>query len=255
MPRTSRPDLPSFASALAQQLPGDWSSDYLSHSTYPDQCPRSGNVWDLAMVHGAISTYVLGHDAILAGPDDMRLYVIERPLHDHQMLVAAFAPSGIEDRHLSRVAPPNGIAVHPDPVRAASQVSRRLLPRYRQAAAQARQVAAETPASPLAPQRIDNQVSVTCHANGALAATSCDRNAATVLYLNGFQYDPYEEVFLLQGYDPAEQVRRIQETAHQLGARGIGLAVLHAPPSQPPLPAPSVASTPTPTSTHAVPRR
>ncbi|MGX1759912.1 hypothetical protein ACWIG5_23895 [Streptomyces lydicus] len=135
MARSSRADLFPFASLVAQHLPGDWSSDYLSHSTYPDQFPRAEYIWDLGMVYGAVSTYVLDHDAILTGPDGIRLYVIDRPLHPRQFLVGAFAPDELKDTYFWSNETPNGIAVSSNPARAADQIVRRLLPRYERAVA------------------------------------------------------------------------------------------------------------------------
>ncbi|MFF4285666.1 hypothetical protein ACFY0R_10100 [Streptomyces sp. NPDC001633] len=135
MPRASRADLSSFASKVAQHLSGDWSSDYLSHPTYPDQFPRAEYIWDLAMVYGAVSTYVLTHDAILTGPDGIRLYVIDRPLHPEQFLVGAFAPDELKETYFWSNEIPHGIAVSSNPARAAHQITQRLLPRYKQAVA------------------------------------------------------------------------------------------------------------------------
>ncbi|GAU70742.1 hypothetical protein SSP35_22_00450 [Streptomyces sp. NBRC 110611] len=230
MPRT---DLSAFAGALAERLPGAWTCDYLAHPTYPAQFPRAEGVWDLAMVHGAICTYVLGHDAILSGPDDTRLYVIDRPRRSDQFLVAAFVPTGIEDKHLHKVETPHGVAVSNEPARAAHQISERLLPRYEEAVTEVRRIAAAPPGPPLAPPVVDNHVSMTWYGDGLIAATVCDREAATALYLAGFQYDPYERAFLLDGADSAEQVRRLQEADRLLAARGIGITVRHPPKTSP----------------------
>ncbi|MFE0188002.1 hypothetical protein [Streptomyces sp. NPDC058989] len=231
--RPDQADLSAFATALAERLAGAWTCDYLVHPTYPDQFPRAERVWDRAMVDGAICTYVLKHDAILTSPNDTRLYVIDRPLRRDQFFVAAFVPPGIEDKHLRKVETPHGIAVSNDPARAARQITDRLLPRYEEAVADVRMAAAAPPGPPLAPPAVDNHVSMTWYGDGLIAATACDREAATDLYLAGFQYDPYEQAFVLDGSDSAEQARRLQEAARLLTMRGIGITMRHPPKTSP----------------------
>jgi hypothetical protein len=69
-------DLESFATALADELPGTWTSQYHRHEQYPDQFPLAENVWDMNLVSGAIAERVLEHDAVLTRDDGARLYVI-----------------------------------------------------------------------------------------------------------------------------------------------------------------------------------
>ncbi|MFB7645661.1 hypothetical protein ACFC0S_00235 [Streptomyces sp. NPDC056084] len=128
-------DLPAFATALADRLPGTWTCDYQRHTQYADQFPRTAQLWDTGHVEHLVSRYVLNHDAVLHGPADQRLYVTERPGWPHQFVIAPLTPArpDIEPHRYDAITEPHGIAVPKDPARAAARVIRRLLPRYEQA--------------------------------------------------------------------------------------------------------------------------
>ncbi|WP_327690715.1 hypothetical protein OG870_05955 [Streptomyces sp. NBC_00461] len=95
MPPT-RTDLSAFAAALAERLPGTWTSEYHRHPTYQDQFPTIERLWDAGHVDYIVSQYVLGHDAVLNGPDGEQLYVTDRPLYRHQFVVAPLEPEGFK---------------------------------------------------------------------------------------------------------------------------------------------------------------
>ncbi|MEV0636286.1 hypothetical protein AB0I77_15195 [Streptomyces sp. NPDC050619] len=145
MPTPHTTFLSAFADALAERLPGTWTSEYHRHAAYRNQFPTVERPWDTGHVDYIVSQYVLGHDAVLNGPHGQQLYVTDRPLHRHQFVVAPLEPTGFQPHQISPVREPNGIAVPNDPVRAGAAVARRLLPRYQQALAAVRDNASHLP--------------------------------------------------------------------------------------------------------------
>ncbi|MFF7438981.1 hypothetical protein [Streptomyces sp. NPDC008122] len=129
IPRTG---LDTFASAVAARLPGEWTSKYTRHDAYKDQFRTTERLWDLGHVNYIVGEFVVGHEAVLHGPDGQRLYLTDRPTHLHQFVVAPLAPD-IYSHHFLGAAEPNGIAIPADPVRAAARITQRLLPRYERA--------------------------------------------------------------------------------------------------------------------------
>ncbi|WP_328486032.1 hypothetical protein [Streptomyces zaomyceticus] len=227
--------LPTFAVTLAARLPGTWTSQYHRHTAYSEQFPAAERLWDSGHVDWAVSEQVLGHHAVLTGPAGEELYVIERPRHRGQFLVAALEPVGFLPHHFRGVPEPNGIAVSSDPVRAAASISCRLLPRYARAAeavrAQAR-LRPDPPAHRQAPPETVRAVTLTRYADGVLGTpyTSVPAEARDALYLSGFQYVPDQGAFLLPvGYGPVATAVRIQVLAARLAQTGIGLNLRHAP--------------------------
>ncbi|MFM9536914.1 hypothetical protein [Streptomyces turgidiscabies] len=108
---TPRTDLSAFASALAERLPGTWTSEYHSHPAYKDQFPTVERLWDADHVDHIVSQYVLGHDAVLNGPHAQQFYVTDRPLYRHQFVVTPLEPEGFKTtrspRCVSRTASPS----------------------------------------------------------------------------------------------------------------------------------------------------
>ncbi|KPC62653.1 hypothetical protein [Streptomyces chattanoogensis] len=233
---SSRTDLPSFAAALGDRLPGTWTSEYHRHAAYEDQFPLAEQVWDLAHVDWAVSEFVLQHDAVLIGPDEQRLYVIDRPLHRDQFLVAPLEPDDdqVKSHHFVGVSEPNGIAVPADPVRAAMRVARRLLPRYQRALIAVFDNALSQPEPPHrpAPPQVSQVVTLTWYDDGALGVpyASVPEEARMPLYAHGFQYHPHQAAFLLPAaYGDTGRALRIQAVAQQLAAHGIGVNLRHFP--------------------------
>lgn len=251
----ARTELSTFAGALAARLPGTWTSDYHRHPAYADQFPLAEQVWDLAHVNWAVSEFVLRHDAVLTGPDGQRLYVIDRPLHRHQFLVAPLEPEDgeVKSHHFVGIEEPNGIAVPNDAVRAAARVARRLLPRYQRALIAVFDNALSQPDPPhrAAPPGVAQAVTLTWYADGALGVpyASVPEVARMPLYVHGFQYHPHQAAFLLPtAYGEDGQALRIQAVARQLAAQGIGVNLRHAAPTTspglPPAPPPKAARVP-----------
>lgn len=226
----TRPPLESFASGVAERLPGRWTSTYQRHATYEAQYPTTNQLWDSGHVSHIGSTYVLPHDAVLHGPDGMRLYVTGRPLYPHQYVVAPLEPAGngIRPHHFDDVAEPDGIAVPSDPVRAAAAVSRRLLPRYAHALRDVFQNVEDQPEPPRrpAPAQAAQVLTLAYYADGAVGAPydSIPPDARAVLFAHGFQYHPHQEAVLLPAaWGDVAQARRLQATAQKLVAQGIGV--------------------------------
>lgn len=230
----NHPPLPTFAVKLAAALPGHWTATYHHHTAYGDQFPVAERLWDCGHVDWAVSDHVLGHHAVLTGPADEELYVIDRPRHRGQFLVAALEPAGFQPHHFRGVREPNGIAVSADPVRAAATISRRLLPRYAQAAEAVRahaRLRPEPPAHRRATPETAEALTLTRYSDGILGApyASVPAEARDALYLSGFQNVPEQGAFLLPtGYGPVATAVRIQVLAARLAQVGIGLNLRHA---------------------------
>ncbi|WP_405889834.1 hypothetical protein OG427_07245 [Streptomyces sp. NBC_00133] len=229
-------DLESFATALADELPGQWRSEYHRHAEYPDQFPIAEDVWDMNMVSGAIAEVVLEHDAVLTRDDGVRLYIISRPRHHDEYLVGAMAPPGFEPDAFRGVREPDGIAVPDDPFRAADDITVDLLPRYDKALAQVQHNAAHPapPAPAPAPAPEPERVVMTWFGDGLLAVKPESQEAARALHDNGFTWDPQELAFVLSGDDTVLQAKSVRSAGAQLATHGIGVVMRH-PPTQPAL--------------------
>ncbi|GGU55159.1 hypothetical protein GCM10010211_19800 [Streptomyces albospinus] len=214
------PDLASFAIALADELPGNWTSEHQTHTQYPDQFARAEHVWDMNLLAHAIAEHVLDQDAVLTRDDGARLYVIARPRSGEEFLVGAVAPADIPAEAFRAVREPDGIAVPDDPAQAAADITTDLLPRYDKALAQVHDHAARlTPAAP--PELV-----VITLAGRDFHVTKPERaDAAQILADNGCVYDPDQDAFVLSGKDTAAQAQAIQRAAAQLDRLGIGVSV------------------------------
>ncbi|MGW7303987.1 hypothetical protein ACWGI1_00225 [Streptomyces sp. NPDC054835] len=237
LPDDSR-NLESFATVLAEALPGTWSVDFHRHQGYEDQLQHAEDVWDLNLVSDAIAQFVLGGDAHLTSEDGTRLYVTVRPLHEEEFLVAALAPTGnVTAEAFAGVREPDGIAVPADAERAARAVAADLLPRYDIALAQVRHAAMNPPQPAPTP---DLTVVMAWREDGSLAATTTARPAAEVLLAEGFVWEAAANAYVLAGDDTRAQGHAVQAAGARLARLGIGTALLAAPrPSVDlPLPAP-----------------
>ncbi|MFJ9033617.1 hypothetical protein ACIRQP_34965 [Streptomyces sp. NPDC102274] len=239
-------DLESFGIALADELPGHWHSTYHRHAEYADQFPLADDVWDMNLVSAAIADIVLEQDAVLTRDDGARLYVIGRPRHDEEYLVAAMAPSGLGPEAFRGVREPDGIAVPDDPARAAKDVTSDLLPRYEKAAALVQHNVDHPAPAPLSPAPEPERVVMTWYGDGLLAAKSTSQEAARALHENGFTWDPSEQAFVLSGDDTAHQARCVREAGAQLARHDIGVIMRH-PPSGPGLQTTAAQPAPAPT--------
>ncbi|MDX2821029.1 hypothetical protein PV416_07980 [Streptomyces ipomoeae] len=224
----SRTDLSAFATALAARLPGTWTSEYHRHAAYENQFPTIERLWDAAHVDYIVSQYVLGHDAVLNGPDGQQLYVTDRPLYRHQFVVAPLEPEGFETHQITPVREPNGIAVRNDPVRAAAAVVRRVLPRYRAALDAVRhnaRIQPEPPHRQPAPE-VAQTVTLVWYPDGVVGAPygSVPEEARMTLFGCRFQYSPNEAAFVLPAsYSSKERALLVQLVALRLTAQGIGV--------------------------------
>ncbi|MGW6706211.1 hypothetical protein ACWGDE_15140 [Streptomyces sp. NPDC054956] len=246
---SARADLSLFASALAARLPGQWTSNYRQHLTYEDQCATIDRLWDRGHVEYIVSQYVLGHEAVLHGPDSQHLYVTDRPLRPGQFVVAPLGPD-VEPHHFVGIEEPNGIAVPNDPVRAAARIARRLLPRYEAAHDAVGRSLVDRPEPPRrkAPPQVDRTLTLTWYEDGVVGAPYEDvlEEAREVLYVHGFQYVPHQAAFLLPAsYGEADRAVRIQAVALRLAAAGIGVNLRHATPTAT-RPSPPVVARPVP---------
>ncbi|WP_282793113.1 hypothetical protein [Streptomyces sp. CC224B] len=214
------PDLASFATALADELPGNWSSEHLRHAQYPDQFDRAEHVWDMNLVTHAIAEHVLDQDAVLTRDDGARLYVITRPRRGEEFLVGAIAPADIPAEAFRSVREPDGIVVPDDPVQAAADITANLLPRYDKALIQVRDNAAR-----LAPAPPPELVVITLSGRDFHVSKPDRADAVKVLLDQGCVYDKDQDAFVLPGGDTAAQAAAIQNAAAQLTQLGVGLTV------------------------------
>ncbi|MFI6012536.1 hypothetical protein ACIBAG_27575 [Streptomyces sp. NPDC051243] len=219
-PTPDTPDLASFAIALAEELPGHWTSEHHTHEQYLDQFARAEHVWDLDLIAHAIAQHVLGQDAVLTRDDGTRLYVIARPRSGEEFLVGAIAPEGIDPEAFRNVREPDGIAVPDDPVQAAEDIATDLLPRYDKALAQVRDNAAR-----LSPTPAPELVVITLSGRDCRVTKPERADAVQILTDNGCVYDKDKDVFVLSGEDTAAQAQAIQNAAAQLDRLGIGVSV------------------------------
>ncbi|WP_282697830.1 hypothetical protein [Streptomyces sp. CC208A] len=231
MPRKSTP-LDAFAIEVAARLPGSWTARYHPHLSDSAESPIAERLWDTGHVDWAVSTYVLGHGAVLTGPAGQELYINEHPIRHDRFLVAALEPPGLLPHHFHGVPEPNGIVIDPNPVRAAAAITRRLLPRYDCAVESVREQARHRPALRAHRQAPAETSAVTLvrYADGLLGAPygSVPTEAHDALYLSGFQSVPDQGAFLLPHESgPVATAVRIQVLANRLAKIGIGLNYRH----------------------------
>lgn len=243
MPAPRPTSLSLFAAALAERLPGTWTSEYHRHRTYPDQFPTVERLWDVGHVDYIVSQYVLGHDAVLTGPAGEQLYITDRPLYRHQFVVAPLEPEGFKTHHISPVREPNGIAVPNAPVRAAAAITRRLLPRYRAALDAVHDNALAQPEPPHrqpAPEAAQT-LTLVWYPDGVVGAPydAVPEEARMTLFGCRFQYRPNEFAFVLPAsHSATERALLVQLAVRRLMAEGIGVNFRRAAP----VPAPVAAS-------------
>lgn len=240
-----------FATALAERLPGMWTSEYHRYRTFEDQFPTIERLWDVGHVDYIVSQYALGHDAVLDGPDGQQLYVTDRPRYLHQFVVAPLEPEGFKTQQISPVREPNGIVVPSNAVRAAAHVTRRLLPRYRAALDAVRANALAQPEPPHRQPAPETAQTLTLiwYPDGVVGAPydSVPEEARMTLFGCRFQYRPNEFAFVLPAsYSAKERALLVQLAAQKLTLQGIGVNFRRAAPFPPPATAPAAANrTPT----------
>ncbi|MGW4345320.1 hypothetical protein ACWEL8_09610 [Streptomyces sp. NPDC004690] len=115
-----------------------------------------------------------------------------------------------------------------DPIRAAAQVTRRVLPRYVEALGAVRDTARVEPTPPYqaAPQEASESLTLVWYPDGALGApyTSVPSAARPALFSAGFQYDAHQGAFVLPTtYAPEVRAVLVQQAVRRLVANGIGV--------------------------------
>ena len=74
-----RPELATFAPAVAGRLPGNWTSQFNPTTTGQEHYATLERLWDEAgHVASLIEDYVHTDDVLLHGPDGQQLYVTPR---------------------------------------------------------------------------------------------------------------------------------------------------------------------------------
>ncbi|NEC66996.1 hypothetical protein [Streptomyces sp. SID9727] len=234
--------LGSFATVLAGELPGTWTSTY-----HPD---RSGldvvtdAVWDMNEVAEALAKHPVDHCAVLQRSDGTRLFVAEQPGHAEGYLIAALAPADAPAEAFRGVREPDGIAIDADPFSAAEHLTFDLLPRYYVAAHQVFKNTEHLTREAPTEERL-----VMTWSDGALVVDEPDRADITrVLTDHGFVHDTARSVLVLPGDDTARQAASVRATGERLSALGIDTVLRH-PQTRPALgttpvapPSPSVVS-------------
>ncbi|MEV0470671.1 hypothetical protein [Streptomyces prunicolor] len=125
---TPHDELSAFASALAARLPGTWTS--APPQVDDASCSLMTRVWDVGHILWAAGYDSMLH-VLLDGPDGQQLCVFKRPVgRGGEFLVTPMYPTGFKPHQVSSVDAPNGIVVPDNPLRAAADGIRRVLPRY-----------------------------------------------------------------------------------------------------------------------------
>lgn len=218
-----------FALAVAARLPGGtWRAEQHIYREYIDQFEHTSQVWDMGLVDGVVAEYVIDHAATLHGPAGQRLYVIDRPRHRDQFLIAALEPEGFKPHQMDRIKTPDGIAVPADPARAASALARRFLYRYHLALAALELYALKQPEPPHRPHAAepDKRLTLVLYPDGAVGApeSTVPREVHDLLYIQGFQNSPHQAAFLLPAvYSDAQRAELLLTVVQHLTAQGIGV--------------------------------
>ncbi|NIY65599.1 hypothetical protein [Streptomyces malaysiensis] len=126
----SRPFIGDAARDLAHQLPGQWNTsvEIYSHPAWQEDLVPW--IWDSGELGRALQCERIPYAATLTDPaSGTNLLLVERPGHQHDYLVGAFAPGsfdgGYGDPH-----GPRGIVLPPSPGPAAQAITDQYLPAY-----------------------------------------------------------------------------------------------------------------------------
>jgi hypothetical protein len=93
---TARHDLQSFGIALADELPGTWTSTVTDHTTPEVQAAAARDVWDLNLMAEALARHHLGSSAVLTREDGTRLYIAGRPGRPRSVSVPSTTCAGFD---------------------------------------------------------------------------------------------------------------------------------------------------------------
>ncbi|MCZ4122710.1 hypothetical protein [Streptomyces sp. H39-S7] len=128
----AHPDLVRFAAQIAARLPGAWAATAHRPSPGPAWADPFHEVWDDQTLEWATSEYRPHRAAVMTRGSD-RLLVTTHPQRGAEFIVGALAPAGLGEDSVGDANAPRAIVVGADPVRAATDIARRFLPRYDQA--------------------------------------------------------------------------------------------------------------------------
>ncbi|MEU6144160.1 hypothetical protein ABZ848_27880 [Streptomyces sp. NPDC047081] len=215
--------LGSFATVLAGELAGAWTSTY-----HPDRGDATAHdaltndVWDMNDVADTLARHAVDHCAVLTRDDSTRLFIAEGPGPGEGYLIAAMAPADAPAEAFRGVREPDGITVAADPFSAAEDIHYDLLPRYDKALAQVRTNAARLETSSAAePENV-----VMTWSGDALVVDKPDRDdVVQALTDHGFALDSERDVLVLPGDDSARQATSVRGAGHRLSELGVGVAL------------------------------
>ncbi|MFD3997405.1 hypothetical protein [Streptomyces sp. NPDC058583] len=215
-------DLESFATILAGELPGRWTSQYHPDHGDTDYDHLASEVWDMDQTAHAIATHGVSHCAVLTRTDDgARLFVIDHLDQAEGFLVTAMAPASLPATAYTGVREPDGLAVPADPFHAAEAVTLHLLPRYADAAAHARRNAAAL-ASPL-----PDQIELTWAEDALTTPVPESAPLTKLLAEHGLFYDKDKDLLVLPGDDTAVQAQAVRAVGSRLAELGVGISMRH----------------------------
>ncbi|WP_143094778.1 hypothetical protein [Streptacidiphilus jiangxiensis] len=125
-----------LGTAVAQRLPGTWTSTHLDLNDQATRTDLVDRLWDQGIAHWALNDFVQPDGGcLILGPKEQRLLLLRRPLAQRRR--APYVVSGLVPGWAVELAqgrdPANAISIPADPVRAAALIARRLLSRYEDA--------------------------------------------------------------------------------------------------------------------------
>ncbi|SFY48664.1 hypothetical protein [Streptomyces sp. F-1] len=185
-------------------------------------------IWDWGPSHSAPQDWPLHHAVLAHGPGSQQLWIARRPRHARQFLVAPLKPAEAKPHHFRHAIEPHGISVPDDPIRAAAQVTRRVLPLYTRALTAVRYAARIEPDPPhrAAAREVSETLTLVWYPDGVVGApyASVPATARAVLFAARFQYDPHQAAFVLPlDYSPEARAMMLQQVVRRLTADGIGV--------------------------------
>ncbi|WP_416987026.1 hypothetical protein [Streptomyces sp. T028] len=129
---SNRRYLGDVADEIAAHLPGPWSAQVGVHSHPVWQHDLLPWLWDAGELIHAVQTERLPYTAVLTDGTGIELLLTERPGHQHDYLLGAFAPNGF-DEHVAQTSPPSSIVLPAAPEQAAHAIANGFLPAYHHA--------------------------------------------------------------------------------------------------------------------------